>query len=147
MFKCEKCNHLFNNDEKKEWIETYYEEHPNIRSYLTGCPICKGDYIEVKPCKICNEYYIEEELHGGVCNDCISKYRYNFKVCNDISCGEDTEIKINSLLAEIFDKSDIEAILESFIHNTLHDEIDCNSFIIQDKDWFGEKLFQEINKK
>lgn len=136
--KCNECGHIFDDCERAIWKEAHGE-------LFSGCPVCKGSYEETKQCKICGGEFLEDELNGGcVCNECIEEYRKDFDVCYKISANEKEEIKINALLASVLDVEEIEKILYHYLKTKK--EIDCLEFIEADKDWFAEKLVEEVRK-
>lgn len=137
-YKCKKCGHIFDDGEEKVYIEPHGEE-------WYGCPLCKGDYEKTVRCSICGSEHMEDELNGGVCDECIDEYRNDFNTCYEVSFGEITEIQINSLLASLFDVSDVEQILKEYIRDRWQD-VDCSPFIDEDKSWFGERLAEEVKK-
>ena len=145
-FKCLACGHIFEEGEQARWEE----HHPYGMGYaaeeFSGCPICKGDYEQTVKCRICDGEFLEDELNGGcVCNDCIDDYKKDFETCYKIADEEKEEIEINSLLVSFFDTTEIETILYQHIKNSGID-IDCSNFINEDKDWFAEKLAEEVSK-
>ena len=146
MYKCLECGHLFEDGEEKVTKE-YRGEHFGFPSYedVKSCPVCGGDFEKTKKCKICGSEHLEDELNGGVCEECINKYRNNFDFCYKISIGETAKIKINSLIASIMDESDIEAVLLDYIKERI--DVDCSPFIDNDIEWFGKKLVEEVKKK
>ena len=144
-YRCLECGHIFENGEqiRRE------EHHPYGMGYaaesFSGCPICKGDFEETKQCKICGGEFLEDELNGGcVCDDCVEEYSTNFDTCYKIAGAEKEEIKINALLASLYNVSDIEKIL--YHYTKCADFVDCSEFISQDKDWFAEKLAEEVSE-
>ena len=69
MYRCIECGNLFENGEEKRY-------NPGTGEEFKACPVCKGDYIEVKPCKICGTYeHNQDELY---CEDCKSKVKNKF---------------------------------------------------------------------
>ncbi len=143
-YKCLECGHIFENGEEAVWNENR-GEYWGVPSYeeMSGCPLCKGNYEQTIPCEICGSEHLEDELNGGVCEECIDEYRKKFDICYNISLCEEKEITINALLATLFDKSDIEAILVEYIKKRMPD-VDCSRFINEDKSWFGERLAEEV---
>lgn len=143
-YKCLECGHIFENGEEAVWNENRGECW-GLPSYeeMSGCPLCKGNYEQTIPCEICGSEHLEDELNGGVCEECIDEYRKKFDICYNISLCEEKEITINALLATLFDRSDIEAILVEYIKKRTPD-IDCSKFINEDKSWFGERLSEEV---
>lgn len=146
-YKCLDCGNIFEDGEQARWEE----HHPYGMGYaseeFSGCPICNGDFEETKQCKICGGEFLEDELNGGcVCDDCVEEYKRDLKTCYAIAeTTEKQEIKINALLASLFDVDEIETILYQQLES-VKDNIDCSAFINEDKDWFAEKLVEEVSK-
>lgn len=138
VYKCLECGNIFEYGEEAHWIEPHGEK-------MSGCPNCKGAYEETTPCEVCGSEHLPEELIGGVCEECIDERRKDFDFCYEISFGEKEEVKINSLLASLFEPSDIEAILINHI-KTNCPEIDCSKYIDNDISWFGEQIAKEVKK-
>ena len=144
-FKCLECGNVFEEGEQANW----HEHHPygmgTASEEFSGCPICRGSYEETKQCEICGGEFLEDELLGGcVCNECVEEYSKDFDTCYNIANQDKQEIKINGLLATIFDTSEIEQILFEFLKKD-GEKIDCSEYI-EDKDWFAEKLAEEVSK-
>lgn len=145
-YKCLECGHIFEDGEQDCWEEGRGEYWGTVCSEtMSGCPLCRGEYEETTPCKICGSERLDDELFGGVCEECIDEYRKNFNVCYELSIEEKTEIEINSLLASLFDVSDIEQILKEYIRDKWRD-VGCSQFIDEDISWFGEKLAEEVRR-
>jgi hypothetical protein len=145
-YRCLDCGHIFEEGEEARWRESRGECWGTPCSEeVSGCPLCRGDYEETTPCAICGSAHLEDELNGGVCDECIEKYRKDFEICYNVSLGETVAIKINSLLASLFDVGDIEQILKEYIYKKWWD-VDCIQFIDEDKSWFGERLAEEVKK-
>ena len=136
-FKCYDCERVF--DEPKFMKEAHGET-------LVCCPYCNGSFDKAKKCEICGEYFFDDELNGGcVCDDCIEEHKRDFDTCYSISeTAEKEEIKINALLASLISVSKIEAILYHILKEAEY--VDCSQFINQDRDWFAEKLVEEVRK-
>jgi hypothetical protein len=145
-YKCLSCGHVFEEGEQACWTESRgeYWGFPCYES-MSGCPVCKEEYEETVQCAVCGSEHFEDELNGGVCDECIDEYRKNFNACYELSLGETTKIKINSLLASLFEESDIEQILKEYIRDKWQD-VDCSQFIDEDKSWFGERIVEEVKK-
>lgn len=69
MFKCIECGHIFEDGEQARWTETHGE-------VWECCPICKGDYEEVEPCKICGSY--DHSVDDDYCDDCKKDVKKRF---------------------------------------------------------------------
>jgi hypothetical protein len=142
---CLDCGHIFEEGEEARWSESR-GEFWGVASYenMSGCPKCKGNYAKASSCKKCGSAHLEDELNGGVCDDCINEYRKDFDACYKMALCEQTEIKINSLLATLFCESDIEQILIEHIKKNFPN-IDCSEYIDSDIYWFGEQIAKEVS--
>ena len=145
-FKCLSCGHIFEEGEQATWREYMGECHGSpAYEEFSGCPICNGEYEETKQCEICGGEFLEDELNGeGVCDECIEEYSKDFDVCYKISANEKEEIKINALLVSLLDVDEIETILYHYLKTKR--DIDCSKFVNQDKDWFADRLVEEVIK-
>lgn len=63
MYICVECGKLIYDDDYSIWTEPHGEQ-------LEGCPYCHGDLEEAKQCKICGEYFAEEDIWSGFCPEC-----------------------------------------------------------------------------
>ena len=139
---CLECGHIFEEGEQVNWIERHGFDYGGGEEF-SGCPRCGGGYEESVPCVICSSEHLNEDLHGGVCDECIDEYRKDFNALYNLTIGEKEEIKINSLLTSLFEPSDIEAILIEHIEKNMPD-VDCSYYIDNDIEWFGEFLAKEV---
>ena len=145
---CRDCGHIFEEGEQAIWEEDRGEWWgQRAWEKMCGCPKCCGDYEEAKECEICHSAHLEEDLFGGICEECIDKNRKNFKTCLNIAMVENNKcnVEINELLASIFSASDIEQILIEHIEKNIQD-VDCSKFIDNDLSWFGQYLAEEVRK-
>lgn len=148
-YKCLDCGHIFECGEETYHTESRGEYWGSPCSVtISGCPFCGGDYQESIPCQICGKENLEDELHGGVCEECLEKYRYDVELCNNIGKKDDETIKLNCFLASMFDKEEIELILfEELKKVQKYTKVDCGKFIFDaDTDWFAERLVEEVKK-
>lgn len=145
-YKCVDCGHIFEEGEQGCWSENRGEFWGvSCGENMSGCPKCHGEYEKTVSCVVCGSEHLEDELNGGVCDECVDEYRKDFDACYDLCLCETTEIKINSLLASLLDIADIEQILKEYLKQNWG-EIDCSKFIDEDKSWFGERLAEEVKK-
>ena len=147
IFVCEDCGCVFGDEDmvatsgvvSEVWGVDYCEEDG-------CCPRCKSSSVaEGKKCAVCGGFYSEDDIHSDVCNSCIEKYGKDFEFCERVCEDEKVTIRISSLLASLFDESDIEAILREYIKNKMGD-VDCKKFVEFDKDWFAERIVEEVKK-
>ena len=143
-YKCLDCGHIFEEGEQARWSEDRGEFWgAPCSEEMSGCPLCHGDYEKTFRCAVCGSEHLEDELFGGVCNECIDEYRKDFRSCYEISRGQTQEIKINALLASLFDVKDIERILKEYVLYRWQD-VDCSPFIDEDISWFGERIAKGV---
>lgn len=155
-FKCYECGHIFEEFKKIDTDEKIvFGEFQGKPIYDDGgddydfcCPKCGGEYEETRKCAICGEEYLEDELVDGVCEECISEYKYDIEMCYTIGAYETENIELNSFLAAMYTKEDIEAILYKDLleYQKENRYVDCESFINYDKSWFAERLAEEVKK-
>ena len=93
MYRCCECGHLFEEGEQAEWVEMHGFNYGNGERF-SGCPICKGDYEEIKPCKICGGY--DSENDDGFCEE----------------CQKDIMKRFNQLIQDNFSEEEIEFLKE-----------------------------------
>lgn len=67
MFVCLECGHIFEEGEEARWVEKHGLDTPPYEEW-SGCPICKGGYEEIEPCKMCGGY--NQDLKNGYCEKC-----------------------------------------------------------------------------
>lgn len=141
-YKCVECGNIFEYGEQESWIEPHGEK-------MCGCPLCHGGYEETMPCAICGSEHLEEELNGGVCDDCIEKYQHDIDMCLKIGANDTEKLELNCFLASMFDKQEIEEILfrelkneEKYVKELVN--LDCEKFVNSNRDWFAERLAEEV---
>ncbi len=145
-YKCLDCGHIFENGEQKTIREDRGEFWGmNCAVQESVCPLCNGEYEETSRCKICHSEHLDEELSGGVCEDCINKYKKDFEICYQIASQDKVAVEINGLLASLLEPHIIEQALKNYI-KTKWQGVDCSEYIDTDKDWFGEKLAKEVKR-
>lgn len=147
MFKCYDCEITFS--EPGIYTEKM-GEHFGTPAYeiFSCCPECGGCFDEAAQCKICGEYFFEDELDDGICENCIDEkkqeYRYNVKACYEVLKEETMQIGINPVLAILLKRSEIEEeLLKMLLESS---SIDCSSVIKEYEDWFVEKIKKEVQE-
>lgn len=71
MYFCVECGRLLEDHEYERWTEPHGEQ-------MEGCPYCYGALEEAYKCPICGEYFCEEDLTNGICQDC-AKNDFEYK--------------------------------------------------------------------
>jgi DNA-directed RNA polymerase subunit RPC12/RpoP len=144
-YKCLDCGKVF--EDYAKWEENV-GEFWGTAAYETvyGCPHCKGEFEETIPCDICGEEHLKDELFGGVCKNCIDKYKYDTKVCFEVGKHASDTVELNLFLATLFTKEEIEEILFKALQEEekINKTVNCQKFIDLDKSWFGERLAEEV---
>lgn len=147
MFKCYDCGKTF--FEPKNYQEKM-GEHFGFPAYesFSGCPHCSGSFEEAVQCKKCGEWFFEDELTEGLCEDCIDeekeKYRYNVKACYEVLKEETMQIEINPVLAMLLKKAEIEEELLKMLVEC--SSIDCSQVVKEYEDWFIEEIIKGVKE-
>ena len=137
-FKCHECGNIFESGEESRWIESHGEE-------MSGCPICGGSYDETKQCEICGAEHLDDELDGGVCEECIEDYRYDIDMCRKLGDKSKEDISINGFFSSMYSAEEIEELIWRDMLNTQKIKaVDCTPFIESDSGWFAENLVKEV---
>lgn len=79
MFACLECGRIFDEDEMSVWQEGRGEYWGTpCFEMVSGCPDCRGNYVETYRCDSCNEWidgaYIKLESGDRICRDCYTTY-------------------------------------------------------------------------
>ena len=91
MYKCEDCNHTFEDGEQLTRTEPHGEQ-------ITGCPLCGGNFKEAKQCKICETYDIEDDEE--ICKSCKNDLKKNI-IKIFLNYNEDVHEIIFDIMGEI----------------------------------------------
>jgi hypothetical protein len=137
-FKCKECGHVFEDGEQATWVESHGLDYGGEE--FEGCHICKGDYEEAEECEKCGKVCGDDEIFGGLCDECIEEYKYDVNMCYKIGKHEKHVFNLNVLFAHLFTENEIEDILLRELSKDKY--VDCSSFINENKDWFGEKILE-----
>ena len=119
-------------------MTNYLEVQDEKRKYCCGNN-CDEEEYEI--CQICGGTVEKDEMHGGVCNECIEKHGNNIDTCYEIGKKCKDKVAINCFLASMFTDEEIEELLLEALRRA---DADCSEFIEGDKEWFGEALQKEV---
>jgi hypothetical protein len=150
---CLDCGNIF---EEGEQI-TFQENRGELfgvpcSKKISGCPVCGGEYEESTQCSICGSEHLEEDLNGGLCDECIDKYKNDIDMCFRVGKGDTEAVEINCFLASMFEKEEIEDLLfetlkEKNRYMRVYIKADCERFVNSDRSWFAERLLEELEKE
>ena len=142
-YQCHECDRQF--EEPDIITETHGMTDGSCEKHGV-CPYCKGYFEEMHKCEICGEYFTEDELSGGVCDECIYEHSTDIELCHKLGEEAEENIKINGFIASVFTEEQINEILWNRIKEINRMvNISCYDFIDSDKSWFAEKLIEEKN--
>lgn len=150
---CLDCGNIFEEGEQITFQENMGEHFgEKVYKKITGCPICGGEYEESTPCAICGSQHLEEDLNGGLCDECIDKYKHDIDMCFRVGKGDTEAVEINCFLAAMFEKEEIEELLfetlkEKSRYMRVYIKADCERFVNSDRSWFAERLLEELEKE
>ena len=141
-----KCDHCVREFEEPDIITETHGMTDGSCEKIGVCPYCKGYFEEMAQCRICGEYFTEDELSGGVCDECIYEHSTDIELCHKLGEEAEETIKINGFIASVFTEEQINEILWNRIKEINRMvNISCYDFIDSDKSWFAEKLIEEKN--
>ena len=147
MFKCYECEATFS--EPRIYTEKI-GEHFGFPAYesFACCPECGGSFDEATQCKICGEWFFDDELDDGICEECLvekkAEYRYNVKACFEVLKDETMQIEINPVLAILLKRSEIEEELLKILLEC--SSTDCSSVISKYEDWFIDEIKKGVQE-
>ena len=74
MYKCIECGNLFEEGEQAVWYEDRGEFWGvPCSEKMTGCPKCHGEFDEATECEECGGWHFKEDLHDGLCENCLEE--------------------------------------------------------------------------
>ena len=139
MYICVDCGFVF--EETEVDFESYnhadHGDRPAVEEWAC-CPACKGAFTDAVKCKMCENWFDEVHLFGGVCDKCI-EVNSDFDTCLNVGSRHRESVRLNSFLFWLFDEDEIEQILTREARGSKK-IVDCRPFVEYDKDWFGESL-------
>lgn len=142
-YECHNCGKRFEEPhiiEEKHGLETPPYEKIGV------CPYCKGYFEEMTQCRICGQYFTEDELSGGVCDECVYEHSTDIELCHRLGQEAEESIKLNGFIASVFSEEQINEILWNRIKEISRIvNVSCYDFIDSDKSWFAEQLIKEKN--
>lgn len=139
MVICEDCGAVLDENDlitSKSYVSDYMGGCYETYSVCT----CGGDVVEATQCEICGEYFRSDEMHDGICDECLEE---EMTVENAIECGKDgsarLDISLNGFLASVFSKEKIDEILTEELEKLINIS-DCNANYVIDRaeEWCRE---------
>ncbi len=108
-YVCKDCGAVLSSDELVEHRSRLSDYQGGCYESGSYCP-CGGDVGEGRECEVCGEVVLEDDIHDGVCLECL-KARMTLE--NAITVGKDEKetVEINSFLSYFFTEKQIEDIL------------------------------------
>ena len=142
-YQCHECDRQF---EEPDIITETHGMTDGSCEKIGVCPYCKGYFEEMTQCRICGQYFTEDELSGGVCDECVYEHSTDIELCHRLGQEAEESIKLNGFIASVFSEEQINEILWNRIKEINRMvNISCYDFIDSDKSWFAEKLIKEKN--
>lgn len=132
MNKCCNCGHVFDDSEAGVRREWHSEVPGGCYEDFDVCPNCGGDFEKASLCEKCGEAFLESELVGGYCDNCLK---------GSLDCDTFLEFATTGVR-----NSDSVDTLEDFVLRVLfeingHDEIlTCSSLAFKA---FARKFFED----
>jgi hypothetical protein len=144
-YQCHECDRRF---EEPDIITETHGMTDGSCEKIGVCPYCKGYFEEMHKCRICGQYFTDDELSGGVCDECIYEHSTDIELCHRLGEEAEETIKINGFIASVFSEEQINEILWNRIKEISRIvNVSCYDFIESDKSWLAEKLIEEKQKE
>jgi hypothetical protein len=120
MYVCLDCGKLY--DEQPTIQERHGELDGNWYETLPDTCICGGNIEEAVQCKVCDDWYSEDDLVEGVCGYCLHR---NLQACTveefiDTFEIEKCTFEINAALEHVFTSDEVNEILMREFKECLH---------------------------
>lgn len=142
MLKCNYCGRVIEDDELGTHREYMGECHgtPAYDTFQDNCS-CGGDYEEATRCKECDEWFTDDELINGFCDDCLES-EMTFENSEKFGAEENC---LNYFYECVLGIDKINEILGKYLreYNVASDETKATSFCKEDKYAFAEWLEAE----
>ena len=165
MYRCCSCGTLFEEGEQAVWEETHGLDSTPYEKF-SGCPVCKGDYEEVRQCKECGDWHTDDELYDGWCESCLRNtinYDTFFEYCEankddhyldvfvmddllgGMDCPDNISKEFHQLMIETYKRTVANAKLLGEKFGFL---ADCIRFIMDDDGSIGRENYADwLNKR
>jgi predicted amidophosphoribosyltransferase len=106
-YQCHECDRRF---EEPDIVTEIHGMTDGSCEKIGVCPYCHGYYGSMQKCKICGEYFTEDELENGVCDECIYEHDTDHELCYRLGEKSIELVSINSFLASAFTEAQINEI-------------------------------------
>lgn len=130
LWCCAKCGDTFKHP--------YYDE--KAEDYKSPC-CCSCDFDEAVKCEICGEYFSEDKLHGGACDDCITEKTTDYDFLFEVESEDIRSVMLPNILIEVLGENEIVTVLQQYVKEN---KINCSEYINKYKDYMGERI-NELN--
>ena len=144
-----KCDHCVREFEEPDIITETHGMTDGSCEKIGVCPYCKGYFEEMHKCEICGEWYTEDELTSGVCDECIYQHDTDIELLYRLGNEEDAKetVTINGFIASVLTEEQINEILMRELRTINYAcYVNGTEFIGSDKSWFAEQLIKEAKK-
>ena len=141
-YQCHECDRRF---EEPDIVTETHGMTDGSCEKICVCPYCKGYYEPMYQCKICGEWFTDDELTSGVCDECIYQHDTDIELLYRLGNEEDAKetVTINGFIASVLTAEQISEIVMRELRTLNY--VGCingTEFIGSDKDWFVEKLLE-----
>lgn len=143
MLKCNYCGKVVDEDELgvcSEGVFNNYGEYMGSKYYQAECS-CGGEFVEADECELCGEWFLDDELTNGFCDDCLES-EMTFENAEKFGAEENC---LNYFYECVLGIDKINEILGKYLreYNVASDETKATSFCKEDKYAFAEWLGAE----
>ena len=109
---------------------------------IDGNCSCGGEYVEATQCKICGEWFDNEEMHG-ICECCLEEFE-TVPVALEMGKEYTEEVEINGFVANALSNEQINKILVKWVSENIIDHSkEVVKYCNEDKEYFSEWIEQK----
>ena len=121
MYICNRCGKLIDELPTSSQCHGYTGLGDELREEFaeTECS-CGGEFVEARQCKICGEYYSDEDYPYDVCECCAEEYE---TVGHALEYGEQRKekVEINGFIYSVLSNEQINEILTKWVEENFTD--------------------------
>lgn len=141
MLICNCCGNLIEDYELKKTYQChgYTSLGQPLEEEIDECCSCGGEYVRASKCKICGEWFDNEDLYG-ICEGCLEEYE-TVGTALEIGENDTTSVEINGFVASVLSAEQINKILAKWVEENFTDHSrDVVKYCEEDKAYFSDYL-------
>lgn len=149
MYICERCGNVIEDDEFPTEVQChgYTSLGDSFDETIDGCCSCGGEYVEAYQCKVCGEWFSEDDLCYDVCDDCRKAYA-TVSYALEQGKNDTTTVTINGFVADALTEEEINRILAKWMTENFTDGSKVVvDYLNNDEEYYAERLIKEYGNE